>query len=912
MALLTEALIRIGVDKAALNTARTELAKTDRALDKTAQSGEKLAETLQSDLATASRGGKAGLKELAKQASETAGDIEIAQRKIQSANREQVKGGAVEAVGAGSTLGGALASVAGALPGGQTLSLVGDLLGAVESLGQFKDTIGQFAQVASGGTGIIGKLGGALGTVISTGLGAVLNVALASAPALAVFAAGITLIQSNMQDAVTAFAGAVKAFQEVQVLIATGTSEDAKAQLTAAEQELKAARASRDAAQRILTETERQTNLGVFTGLVAGVFGAGGVLEDARKTVTESNAAIAENEAKITQLNAALQQNAFAANDTAQAELALLQARLAQNKEYIDAEANLTADAIRARIAQYENERKAIEQTLANTDVAKLTGESLKAYEDAQKRQKELTDSIYYYTEVLLPAKEGQEGAANAALATAQKTRDAIQEYNEGIKLSSDAAKQRIEALQQSIAADVAARDSLLESGNTSEAVKKQIEEYNRAIDDNDAKLRQLTEQIIPVIEAREKEAAAAEKLKGALRDLPGLLNGLLSGPAKLLEEMLRQAEARNTELANTARQYTEDVQAIEEKSAEERADIQERYNERLADAAQAFAEAQKEALASLLERRAELARDFGRDELNAQRDYQLSRLDAQIEFQRQEAQAAVDLARRIEDIRRDAARREQDLILNRDFAGLFASRLDTTNAISDAQRDANREREDRARAFADQQADAARAFEQERAARLRQYQQNLIDAQAAYEQERAQNAQRRTQALAQARNDYNRELQEQQAATNRQLAARRGQYERELQQASLYAYQREAIYKREQETFLKIALETLSKMTSGASGKTTTRAFGGQLSVGQAALVNDRYPGQRESFNGVPFPPGLGTFIPAVSGRVDAGGRSASPNVTLTFNVTGAARPEVTAQAIRGMVVEVLGEVFD
>lgn len=408
-------------------------------------------------------------------------------------------------------------------------------------------------------------------------------------------------------------------------------------------------------------------------------------------------------------------------------------------------------------------------------------------------------------------------------------------------------------------------------------------------------KNKEYSEGLLKEIEAREKVIGFVKKLLGG--DLiPPQAKNAWEDLRERIKKATEEAVTRDKALVGAQQKYEDDVKNIELGSLQKRAEIQKQYNDEFIKIARDNAKAQAAALRKLEEKREDLAREIANSEADATRSANLAQMDAVIQFQRGEAQAAIEHQRDLESIRRNAQRRERDLILNRDFLGLFKSREQTGFDLADAQRTANQGATDRAAQFQAQQADAARAFEQERAQRQVEYQRRLAEAVIAFNRERAEIERNRIEALIEARNARARELAELRTGTSALLAERRRGAQQELQIASQTAATRARI-----EDAL---LQRARKMLEGLSAATRTpvrRAAGGGLFAGQDALVNEPGSSGRESFSNlrgtVPLP-GFGLFTPLTPGKVNAEpGRSVS--LQQHNEIHGASDPAATARLI-------------
>lgn len=819
----------------------------------------------------------------------------------------------LDVAGDASTVGGAVGSVLGGA-GGQAAQgaaqFVGNTLGAAESISRLGETV---QNLSANATGLAGTLGRGLAKGIS-GLGAF---AAAATPALALLAAGILAIQKSNEQVAASYDAAQRAAKKASEIVVTGSEEQVKAEIEAAKVRLQVAKAESDRANQEKARIDKELsslNLGVFTGLAVGAVGFGAQAENAEKNIKEANAAIVEETRLINELEGALQNGKVATKSAAEIEAELRNQREKARQEMLAAMGEAvqleieyaqllkdgTSAAIKERISGLEAERDAIQKYLNEQakSTKSRTEDELKFFEEQKKRIDQLNRTIDgLNTRVVagVEAREREERAIQSSIdaigqAAENQTRlnDLVRTGTaEQIKARQDAIDRERAAIEQQLAALKALPDT---TGKAADEIKKV--EGRLADLKNEAGL---LSQALPGIKLRE----LGEGIKKGVEDAAKKAQDA----AKKVQDALQKQQG---EIIGAVKKYDDDVARIEEDALKRRADAQKNYNDALIAAAKRAADDATKALEALKERRSALARDFGRAEADATTKFQQDRLNAQIEYQRQEADAERDRVRRLEDIRKDAQRREFDLILNRDFAGLFASRLDTTRQIEDTNTEFGRGQQDRAAEFAQNQADAARAFELERQQRQAKYQQDLADAQAQYEKERAQIAQQRAQAIAEAQANRAKAIADDRAAYQQQLAARRQALQSELR--TIADFGREKI--KVEAEILKRGLEIIRQLGASASGSkpVTRRATGGPLMAGQPSLVNDGFKGQRESFNGAMLPGGMGLFIPSKGGSVSPG---AAPNVDLTFNVTGGNDPAATAQAIRPMIERVLKEVF-
>jgi hypothetical protein len=129
------------------------------------------------------------------------------------------------------------------------------------------------------------------------------------------------------------------------------------------------------------------------------------------------------------------------------------------------------------------------------------------------------------------------------------------------------------------------------------------------------------------------------------------------------------------------------------------------------------------------------------------------------IKIERAELQSEWENARKVRDIRERSARQEFDLLLKRDFAGMFALRQRTSQEIQTAERSAQESAQLRQQQYRHQQADELARMAYEREQRNVRYQRELADAQTQANQRTALANATAQQAILIARQRYAEEL---------------------------------------------------------------------------------------------------------------------------------------------------------
>lgn len=556
--------------------------------------------------------------------------------------------------------------------------------------------------------------------------------------------------------------------------------------------------------------------------------------------------------------------------------------RLSRNKDYNDAIA--TIDKL-------------------NNEISDLQRTSNAAFQELQSGKTAFLD-------IGEAAKTAREALTKDTLSRAENARQTALEAAQLKGLSLDAAKQRVDSLKDEQTALQSAIKVLKDSGDTSKEVTDKLKEYEDALKKNTDAQKYLNEQIIPAAEN-------AKKLADALKGINDLASGFdkIGQAAQMAGQELVDRDKR---VAATQQKYNDDVERINEQSLQRRTDIQKSYNDKLVDIAKSAADEAKSALEGLQQKQAEMQRDFGREEATEQRKQQFDDMSRRVKAQREETKAYEEHARKLLEIQRSSQLEEQDLLLNRNFLGLFQLQQRRTSETEQANAEFAQQEQDRKAALAQETQDLAAQREFERNERMIAFQQRNADAQVQYQQELAQIQQKQAAALTAARQAYTAELRDLQQKTAQELRLRQTAYDKELQLAALYGARRVQVEQQTQNALLAqanarlSALGAVTNMNIGASvERGNRRAFGGPVSAGVPYAVNDLYPGQRESFGGAMFPPGLGVFIPSRGGSVNAGGGGGA-NVTINQTISSQnGDPAAIAQMVRTQTTQAIREIF-
>lgn len=543
-----------------------------------------------------------------------------------------------------------------------------------------------------------------------------------------------------------------------------------------------------------------------------------------------------------------------------------------------EAQLKAARDALNNGLAQY-----GLQPGTARQIADKLPGLGL-LYDNLDKAEKNLTD-VNNTLGSFEGALKGTDLAANDARAALEKQVEAY------AKTADDQVRIQQEANQLISGGSKKAVDdrirALTEEGN---AIKGQLRDFPEVLLQTE-KGQQLYTQLAERLKSVNGELDTLKtKVKGIV-DAKDALDKFFEGLKKNADRIAKEVNERNDRVAATQQKYEDDVARIEEQSLAKRTEIEKQYATKLVDIARKAADDSAAALQKLQQQREDLATSLGRDLSKDERDAAVKRLDIQINAQREETRAYQQHQRELEQIRKDAYAREVGFLLDRNFLGLYQSRLQTSRDIERSNEQFTGDRGTRREDIANQLQDLQRSIQQQRQERLIAYQQQLQDAQTAYKRELQLVQQRRIAELELARQTEQAALRDAQNAATNELRIRKAAYDKELQLVSLYGAAYVAANDKIQQALITRAEQRLAMINGASGGSTNTviggdmrrllqRAAGGGLNRGDVSLVNER---GREGFNGVPFPPGLGVFMPVQSGTVQPGeGRV----IQATFNI--------------------------
>lgn len=429
----------------------------------------------------------------------------------------------------------------------------------------------------------------------------------------------------------------------------------------------------------------------------------------------------------------------------------------------------------------------------------------------------------------------------------------------------------RVQALQDERAALQGAIDAGIASAD-------QLKQYGDRINEINGDIATLQYLIRPVAVEREREAAA-------LRETEDKLKALATAQERFNNDTLKLSQAR---VANE----TQNAATI----AKINTDLNKRLVGLETDRTQALVKAEQDAIQG----RAEALRDRDSALNEAARDAQLDREKDEREHRQ-----------RLRQIERDFNRSEAQAVADRDAVALQEAQQARDDAIRDENEGYSQRLRDIDRALAEENRTINQRYQEQRRDIDQRLQEQRLTIQQRY-QEQVFAAQ---QAAAEQRLAEQQRFAEQQRAIQQELRLRTNQYNQEIALANAGAQAILRIEAQKQSLLVsqaQAALRTLGAYTPTSTTSTfnrngTTyaiRANGGPLTAGQQALVNDRDRFQRESYTAggqtALFPPGMGVFIPARSGTVNAnGGGAMNVNINLDGKTIQATSRRMTLQTI-------------
>lgn len=449
--------------------------------------------------------------------------------------------------------------------------------------------------------------------------------------------------------------------------------------------------------------------------------------------------------------------------------------------------------------------------------------------------------------------------------------------------------------------------------------------DLNSALEQTNADIAKTKIQIDALKEAMKSDAVAANDAAAAHNELHKTIGEFADTGAKAAAEELKQlnasvrdAQKARDEMAqkevDSVNKYNDAIQSANDAADQARLNAAQKLNDALVNAAKAAVDAADKALQSLEQKRADNLTSLDRDLTKMDREAADKQLTDQIAAQKQERddlQAHLEALKQIRD--RDKGR-ERDDLLNRNYRDLFALKEQQSQDIGTENDKYTKQEAARQEAFKQQQQDETRAQAIQRRERLIAYQQANEDAVKQYNRDLAAAAAAKEKALEVAKQGYQKELAAISKNTSDRLELlRKG----EIAELKLITQTEEAKRQLFQQT-LDQARQMLGQATASQGGpfntpqniaRDTGFAGGGDVPAYQRVKVNDGGAGQRESFNGLLLPRGLGLFIPMTSGRIDAGNGDRPININMPIN--GVTDPVMVGKIAREQVRAGIQEAF-
>ena len=412
---------------------------------------------------------------------------------------------------------------------------------------------------------------------------------------------------------------------------------------------------------------------------------------------------------------------------------------------------------------------------------------------------------------------------------------------------------------------------------NPNADIQKRIQELYAELNKLSLSSANLTQNVLPLVESREQEADALKELN------------------KQLQETEKLREARAQKEVDIVKKYDEAVQTAEDTATQSRISANQKLQDALVNAAQKAVDDVNKALDQLEQKRASNLLSLTRDQEKLDREAGDQSLNDQIKQHRQERDDLQQHLDNLKQIRDRDASRERDDQLNRNYRDLFALKEQKSQDMTSENDRFTGQKQQRQQALQDEQNDQARAIQVQRRERLISYQQANEDALQQYNAEIETARAAKVKAIELAQQSNQRELTLiRTGLVNKETLLRQGAVN-ELQLVTQTEAAKQQIF----QGYLDRANEMLGQSsTPEFTGQTRPQYFaeGGNVRAGQRAIVNDGREGrQRESFQGVQLPRGLGLFIPAQAGYVNPGTSGAGDkpiSVSIPISINGVNNP--------------------
>lgn len=542
----------------------------------------------------------------------------------------------------------------------------------------------------------------------------------------------------------------------------------------------------------------------------------------------------------------------------------------------------------------YENLQKGPGDVLGDlsTDFSNLFGAGKDLANSLDKAKKAATDNQAAIDADNVALGNGSLAANNAAAAEKelQKIRDAnadkvVSQARQDAQLIASGTSKGVEAQ----IADIEAAKKAISGIDLSKLSTPEHNKLTQEWTDLNKQEIDLTNNVLPLIEAREKETAEIERASKAVTDHADAI------------------DKRNQAEVNAVDKYNAAVQTAEDNSAQARINANQKLQDALVSATEKAKEAISQAEDQLQQKLDDLHTTYDRSTSQEDRKAADQRLDDQIKTHRQEASDLQTHLDNLKQIRDADAGRQRDDLLNRNFRDLFALSEQKTQDMNKENDRYSKQEDQRQQALQNQEDDQARAEAVQRRERQIAYQQQQDDARKNYQRALEQADDAHTKAIQVAEQGYQKEL--------RNLAQNLIDKEALLKQDAINQLKllqqtedvKAQIFQNSLDQANQMLGQSNAQVTNSASrsGRSVPVPFagGGYANAGDITLVNDG--NSRESFNNSQFPAGLGIFIPAQSGYINPGGTTGKgQSMNNTFYIQS-----TDAQGVRREVLSVMKE---
>lgn len=290
---------------------------------------------------------------------------------------------------------------------------------------------------------------------------------------------------------------------------------------------------------------------------------------------------------------------------------------------------------------------------------------------------------------------ETQRAITDRRLEDAERVRAATMEEAQLSKASSSELENRLGMLELEEVALQKARGELMSFGEETEEISRQISTYTFQLIDNQRMQEKITNDYLDT--AKQRELAA-----------------------EIEKESAQAVIKYNRDVATANKQYQDGRVASERRLSDDLLRIEDRRVQQI-----------ERALEQLAEREASITLKSAREEEDQLAKLEFERQQKTVKIEREELKAEMDHARKVRDIREKSADQEFNLLLKRDFAGLFALRQRTDKEIKTAERASDEASKAREQSRSEQEQDEAAKLAFDRQQRQIRYQREIADAHA-------------------------------------------------------------------------------------------------------------------------------------------------------------------------------------